>query len=175
MTLLLKQIFSLIKLLNSDKDSGQISAGIVCGMILGFSPAFSLQTVLVILILFFFRIQIGAATLAAFFFAIPAWLLDPAFDWVGSRILEAASLRETWTTLYHLPLIPLTRFNHSTVMGAGVVAVVLAPVVYLASNRLISQYREKIVTRFEGTKFWKALKATRFYNWYVSYEAYRGE
>ena len=42
MTILLKQVFAFLKLLNSDKGSNQISAGIACGMILGFTPAFSI-------------------------------------------------------------------------------------------------------------------------------------
>ena len=53
MTLILKQIFALFKVLNSDKGENQIAAGIACGLILGFAPGFSPQTLLVIFILFF--------------------------------------------------------------------------------------------------------------------------
>lgn len=174
MTLLLKQLFNLIKLLNSDKGTNQIASGFATGLILGFSPAFSIQTVLVIFLLFFFRIQIGAAFVAAFFFAIPAYLLDPVFHLIGSRILEMESLRETFTTLYHMPLVPLTRFNNSVVMGAGVCALALAPVVFLISKRLIVAYRDKVVAKFETTKLWKAVKTTSFYQWYVKYDEFSG-
>ena len=174
MTLLLKQLFNLLKLLNSDKGTQQIAAGITCGLILGFSPAFSLQTLLVIAVLFFFRIQIGAATIAAFFFSIPAWMLDPVFDRIGSAILEMDSLRELFTELYHMPLVPMTRFNNSVVMGAGVTALALAPLVFVMSGILIRKYREVFVARFEKTAFWKAFKATTFYQWYSKYEELRG-
>ena len=64
MTFLLKQIFGFLQLLNSETGTNQIAAGIACGLILGFAPVFSLQTARVIFLLFFFRIQICAATLA---------------------------------------------------------------------------------------------------------------
>jgi uncharacterized protein (TIGR03546 family) len=174
MTLLLKQIFGFIKLLNSDKGTNQIAAGIACGLILGFSPVFSLQTLLVITLLFFLRIQIGAATVSAFFFAIPAYLLDPVFHEIGSRVLENEGLHDLFVELYHMPIVPLTRFNNSIVMGSGICAVVLAPIVFILSKVLVAQYREKVVSRFEKTAIWKAVKATAFYQWYVKYEELRG-
>ena len=66
--------------------------------------------------------------------------------------------------------MPLTRFNNSVVMGAGALAIVLSPVIYFLSLFLIIKYRETVVARFKATKFWKAVKATSFYNWYYSYD-----
>jgi uncharacterized protein (TIGR03546 family) len=173
MTILLKQIFNFIKLLNSDKGSNQIAAGIVAGMILGFAPVFSLQTILVILIIFFFRIQIGAALMTAPVFKIIAYALDPVFDKVGGGILEMDALHGVFTTMYNLPILPFTRFNNSIVMGSGVVALILAPLVFVLSNRIIATYRENVVARFQKTKIWKAFTATTFYNWYSKYEEFK--
>lgn len=174
MTLILKQLFNFIKLLNSDKGSAQIAAGIVAGMILGFSPALSLQTVLIFLVLFFFRIQIGAALLALPVFKIVAYPLDPLFDRVGGAVLELGALQDLFTALYNMPIVPLTRFNNSVVMGAGVAGLLLAPVLFVVAVKLIHSYREQVVARFEKTAFWKAVKATSFYNWYIKYEEFRG-
>lgn len=170
MTFLLKQIFALVQLLNSDKATKQIAAGIACGLILGFAPVFSLQTVLVILVLFFFRIQIGAATLSAFFFAFIAWILDPISNRIGMAVLETDALRPLFTQLYNMPIVPLTRFYNSIVMGSAVVSLVLAIPVFFISIVLIEKYREQVVARFQRTKLWKAIKATSFYKWYVKYE-----
>lgn len=170
MTLLLKQIFGFLKLLNSDQGTNQIASGIAFGLILGFAPAFSLQTLLVIFCLFFFRVQIGAATLSAFFFAFPAYLFDPFFHKIGVIILEQDSLRPLFTTLYNLPIIPFTKFYNTVVMGAGVVSILLFPVVFIISKKLIEKYRITVVARFKQTKFWKAVQATSFYKWYVSYD-----
>jgi uncharacterized protein (TIGR03546 family) len=174
MTLLLNQLFKFFKLLNSDTGTNQIAAGIVAGMILGFSPVFSLQSVLVFVIMFFFRVQIGAALLAAPVFAIPAYLLDPVFHSIGSKILEMDSLNSTFTQLYNMPIVPMTRFNNSVVMGSGVLAIALAPVVYVLALILIRTYRATVVARFQNTSVWKAWKATTLYQWYSKYEALHG-
>lgn len=170
MTLLLKQLFALIRLLNSDTGTSQIAAGFACGMVLGFAPLLSLQGALVIVCMFLFRIQIGAALLSSFFFALVAWLLDPVFDVTGSAILELDALRPLFTSLYNMPLVPLTRFYNSIVMGAGVISLTLAPLVYLAGKRLIVAYRARVVTRFRESRWWKLWTGTTLFKWYTNYE-----
>jgi uncharacterized protein (TIGR03546 family) len=174
MSILLKQIFSFLKLLNSDTGSNQIAAGIAAGFILGMTPALSLQTILVFLCIFFFRIQIGAAFLAAFFFKFIAFLLDPIFDDVGYWILNLPSLQSLFTNMYNMPIVPFTRFNNTIVMGSGVISILLSPVIYFLSLYIVAQYRVKIVARYQQTKFWKAVKATSFYQWYYKYDQYYG-
>ena len=174
MTLLLKQIFQLLKLLNSETGTYQIAAGISFGFVLGMTPAFSLQTILVFLILLFFRVQIGAAFLAAFFFKFIAYLLDPLFHSVGSAVLSTDSLKPLFTNLYNMPVVPWTRFYNTIVMGSGVLAFALTPLVYFVSLYLVKKYREKVFERFKQTKFFKALKATSFYKWYMKYDEYYG-
>src|SRR5688500_8333794 len=106
MTLLLKQLFGLFKLLNSDTGSNQIAAGVAAGFVLGMTPALSLQSLLIFICMFIFRIQIGAAFLSAFFFAFVAFLLDPIFHGVGMWILNVPALQGLFTTLYNMPIIP---------------------------------------------------------------------
>ncbi|MGE3974224.1 MAG: TIGR03546 family protein [Bdellovibrionales bacterium] len=170
MTLLLKQIFAFFKLLNSDTGTNQLAAGITCGVILGFTPAFSLQTILVFFCLFFFRIQIGAAFVTAFFFKFLAFLFDPAFHAIGVQVLAIDSLKPMFTTLYNMPIIPYTRFNNTIVMGSAVVTIILSPIVFIASKILIRQYRAQVVARLQETKIWKFVKATYFYKWYAKYD-----
>ncbi len=173
MGLLLKQIFAFIKLLNSDTGTISLAAGMTCGFILGMTPVLSLHSLIIFLILFFFRIQIGAALLAAFFFKFVAFLLDPLFDVVGRKVLEMGSLEPFFTKLYNMPLIPFTRFNNSIVMGSAVITFALSPIVFIISQRLIIKYRETVLARFKTTKFWKAVEATKFYQWYYKYEQYK--
>lgn len=174
MVLLLKQIFGFLKLLNSDTGTNQLAAGVSVGFILGMTPFFSLQSILIFICLLMFRIQIGAAFLSAFFFAFTAYLLDPVFHIVGSAILAMPSLAGTFTTLYNMPIIPFTRFNNSIVMGSGVVAIALSPVIFFFSRSLIVRYRIAVVERFKQTKFWHAVKATAFFKWYSTYDSLYG-
>ena len=171
MTLLLKQIFGFLKLLNSDTGTNQLAAGVAAGFVLGMTPAFSLQTILIVFLILFFRIQLGAALVSAFFFAFPAYLLDPVFSSVGSVLLESGSLEGLWTILYNMPIIPFTRFYNSLVMGSGVVAFALSPMIFFGSKVLIQKYRVTVVEKFKDTKFWKAVKATALFKWYAKYDS----
>ncbi len=174
MVFLLKQLFNLLKLLNSEIGTNQIAAGLAAGFVLGFSPILSLQGILLLFCLLFFRIQIGAATLSACAFSFVAWLLDPLMMRLGSWILEIEPLRPVFEHLYNMPLVPFTRFNNNLVMGAGVFSLVLSPLVFLGARWLVIKYREKILARFEQTKFWKLVKATSFYKWYAQYQELYG-
>jgi uncharacterized protein (TIGR03546 family) len=172
MGLILKQLFAFIKLLNSDTGNISLAAGMTCGFILGMTPVLSLHSLLIFFILFFFRIQIGAALTAAFFFKFVAFILDPAFHAVGSKVLEIEALRGVFTQLYNMPIVPYTRFNNSIVMGSAVVTFILSPFVFIGSQYFIVKYREVVVARFKDTKFWKAIQATTFYQWYYKYDQY---
>ncbi len=170
MTLLLKQIFAFFRLLNSDTGRDQLAAGLACGIILGFAPFLSLQTFLVLILIFFFRIQMGAAFLSAFFFKFVAFLLDPIADILGRKVLETEGFRPLFVNLYNMPIVPLTRFNDSIVMGSFIVSVVLAIPGFFIFRHLIERYRIIVVARIRETKLWKAMTATKIYNWYASYE-----
>ena len=173
MGLILKQLFAFIKLLNSDTGTISLAMGLTCGFILGMTPTLSLHSLLIFLVLFFFRIQIGAALLAAFFFKFVAFLLDPAFDAVGSKVLDIESLQTFYTTLYNMPIIPFTRFNNTIVMGSAVITFALSPLVFILSRFLIVKYRQTILARFKESKAWKAVEATKFYQWYYKYDQYK--
>lgn len=170
MTLLLNQLFKFVTLLHSENGTKQISWGLTLGAFLGFSPFFSLQTVLILMILFFFKVQFGAAFLSAFVFKFIAFLADPLADSLGRITLESDLLRPIWTTLYNLPILPYTRFNNSIVMGSFIFVLIISPLLYFIFLKLITQYREKVVQKFEESKFWKAFKASKFYLLYSKYQ-----
>ncbi|UOF01239.1 TIGR03546 family protein [Bdellovibrio reynosensis] len=174
MTLLLKQIFAFFRLLNSDTGTNQLAAGLSLGLILGFAPFFSIQTLLVFAIIFIFRVQLGAAFLAAFFFKFVAFLFDTPAHYLGKSVLENESLRPLFTTMYNMPLVPMTRFNNSIAMGSMIVSLILLPFAYFGFKVAIIKYRATVVARFKSSKFWKAFTATKFYNWYLTYEKLYG-
>ncbi len=170
MTLILKQIFNFLKILNSETGTNQLAAGVAAGFILGMSPLLSLQGLLLIIVILVFRIQIGAAFTSAFFFAFIAWLLDPIFNQIGTTFLQLDSLKSLWTLLYNMPLIPFTRFNNTIVMGSGITAIVLSPLIFILAKVLIKKYRVVFVERFKETKVWKIVKSTTLFKWYYQYD-----
>lgn len=175
MSLILQQIFNFFKLLNSETGHNQIAAGIALGLVLGLSPTLSLQTFVVFLFIFLFRIQVGAAFLSAFFFKFIGFFLDPLVDPMGRSVLEQEALRPLFIQLYNMPLVPLTRFNNSVVMGSGVLAFLLFPFVFFISRAFILKYRETVVARFKETRIWKLFSASTFYKWYNSYQSLYGK
>lgn len=174
MSILIKQIINLIQLLHSDSGKNQIAAGLAFGVFLGFAPFISLQTFLVLFIVFIFRVQLGAAFLSAFFFKFIAYLLDPVADPIGRQLLENPSLRPIWTTMYNVPLLPMTRFNNSIVLGSFAISIILCPVLFFVFRILITKYRENLVKRLEATPLWNAIKVSKFYNLYKKYNELYG-
>ena len=170
MTLIIKQLLQMIKLLHSENGTHQLAIGLTLGTFLGFSPFLSLQTILIFFIILVFNVQVGAAFLSAFFFKFVAFLIDPAANWLGKKTLENQSLVPLWTDLFNLPLVPYTRFNNSIVMGSFVFAIIISPIVYLVFYKLVKQYRSKVVEKFEKSKLWKAFKASKVYELYMKYD-----
>jgi len=169
MTILLKQLFSFFKLLNSDTGTNSLAAGLASGIIFGFAPMISLQALLLLLVIFFFRVQLGAALLSAFFFKLVAYTIDPITDSLGRSILENSSLRPIFQQMYNVPLVPLTRFNNSIVMGSAILSLILVIPLFFIFKRLIISYRETIVARFKESKIWKAWAGTKIHDLYVTY------
>lgn len=174
MTLILKQLFAFFKMLNSETGTNQLAWGLAMGFVLGFSPFLSLQTLLVLLFAFFFRIQLGAAFLSAFFFKFLAYLIDPVSDSLGRAILESEGLRPLFVSLYNMPIVPLTRFNNSIVMGSGAIGFILVIPAYFVFKAMIVKYRSTVVAKFKQSKFWKMWMGTTFYKWYTSYDSLFG-
>lgn len=175
MTLLIKQFISLIQLLHSENGENQIAWGLALGVFLGFAPFFSIQTLLVLFVVFIFRVQFGAAALSAFFFKFIAFLMDPLADIIGRAALENASLRPLWTKMYNLPVLPMTRFNNSINMGSFILSIILCPILFFIFKKLIIQYRQKILAKMEQTVLWKSFKASKLHTWYAKYNDLYGD
>ncbi len=175
MGILAKQIINLIRLLHSETGQNQIASGLAFGVFLGFAPFLSIQTLLVLFIVFIFRVQLGAAFLSAFFFKFIAFLLDPVADILGRYALESEAFKGIWTVMYNKPFLPMTRFNNSIVMGSFIISLILCPILFVIFKKLIIQYRSTVVQRIESTKAWKAFKATKLYDWYLKYNDLYGK
>jgi hypothetical protein len=154
MMLLFKQLFGLLKILNSETGETQIATGMSLGLILGVSPFMSLQTLL--------------------FFTFIAWMTDPLADLLGRQILENTALRPLFATLYTMPIVPLTRFNDSIVMGSFAVALILTLPGFYLFRWMIRRYRVIVVSKLKSTRWWKVMKSTALYKWYAKYEALYG-
>ncbi len=169
MTLLIKQIINFIRLLHSDTGQNQVAAGLAFGVFLGFAPFLSLQTLFVLLVVFVFRVQLGAAFVSASFFKFVAYLLDPVADPIGRSLLENESFRPLWTSMYNMPFMPMTRFNNSIILGSFMLSLLLCPPLFFVFRKLIYRYQATLKQNVETSKIWKAFKATKLHDWYTKY------
>src|SRR5213594_4525983 len=121
--LFLKLIQSLIKTLHSEGTPGQVAAGIALGAILGLTPLVNLHNLVVFALIVILNVSFGGAMLGWVVFVPVGFLLDPAFDWIGARLLlDVPALTPLWTALYNMPVAPLTNFNNSVVLGSVVLS-----------------------------------------------------
>ncbi|MBF0440378.1 MAG: DUF2062 domain-containing protein [Oligoflexales bacterium] len=128
-----KKFLEFLSFLTKDLSSNQISAAITIGMLLGFSPTpFTLQCVLGILCLLIFRIPIMISLITVLIlFPVSAFLLDPFFDSVGAGILNFRPLGKLFRLMDQMPIMPLTQFKNSVVMGSLAITLILSPCVFI--------------------------------------------
>jgi len=163
---LLKLIQSLFGALHSEGTPGQLAAGIVLGSFLGLTPLMNIHNAVVFAALVLLNVSFAGGMLAWAIFLPIGFLLDPLFDWIGYSLLLAPSLRAMWTSLYNMPIMPLTNFNNTVVLGSLVFALLSAIPLFIATRWAVARYRETVGARVRQSRLYKALMASKMYNVY---------
>ena len=163
---LIKLIQSLFGALHSEGTPGQLAAGIVLGSFLGLTPLLNLHNALILAALILLNVSFAGGMLGWALFIPIGFVLDPLFDWIGHQMLLAESLRGLWTSLYNMPIVPLTNFNNTVVLGSVVFAAVFALPLFFATRLGVVRYRATIGERVRQSRFYKAVMASKAYNVY---------
>ena len=164
----IKLLTNFIKIMREGQTPNQVAGGFALGTLVGISPVFTLQGILVWLIILILDVNLSAALLAFTIFSLIAYLADPLFHSLGYLLLvNVDSLRGFWTTLYNVPIAPLTRFYNTVVTGSFVSGLVLLVPVFLAMKRFVIAYRATIGARIEQSKFYQVLKKNALVTWYT--------
>ena len=166
---MLRAILKLLHVLNSEAEPGQISLALAFGLIMGFTPLWSLHNLLVLLLVLVLRVNLSAFLLGTAVFSGIAYLLDPVFHRVGLAVLTAQPLEGVWIVLYNSTLWRIERFNNSIVMGSLLISLALFVPAVLALNRAIRQYRARVLASVKRLRIVQALTATKFAQMYRSY------
>lgn len=151
--MLLKWILNLFKVLNSNKDPGEIAAGFSFGIMLVLIPGGNLLWAALFILGFFTRLNLMTAFVFLGLGKLIVPLIDPFLDNIGFYILTLNWLNHFFTKLYSLPLIPFTAFNNTIVMGGFITAVVLALPLWFLFRSFIILYRKNIRDKLKNTKF----------------------
>ena len=165
--LVLKLIQSLFKALHSEGTPGQVGAGLALGAILGLTPLWNLHNAVVFALIIVLNVSFPAAMLGWALFVPVGFLLDPVFDWIGRiLLLESPALRPLWTALYNAPVLPLTSFNNTIVLGSLVFALVLWLPLFFASRWGVVRYRATVAERVKRSALYRTVTASKLYNLY---------
>ncbi|HEU5261796.1 MAG TPA: TIGR03546 family protein [Gemmatimonadales bacterium] len=165
--LVLKLIQSLIKTLHSEGTPGQVAAGIALGSILGLTPLVNLHNLLVFALIVVLNVSFPGAMFGWVLFVPVGFLLDPAFDWIGTRLLlETPALVPLWTSLHNAPVAPLTNFNNTVVLGSVVASLALWLPLFFASRWGVERYRATVAERVRQSQWYRAVTASKLYNLY---------
>ena len=166
MLTIVKLLQSLVKALHSEGTLGQLAAGIALGAILGLTPLVSLHNAIVFALIVLLNVSFPGAMLGWALFVPVGFLLDPLFDWIGHTLLFTPSLTPFFTSLYNMPVVPLTNFNNTVTLGSLVFAVVFFVPLYLATRWAVTRYRATIGERVRQAKWYRAVTASKLYNVY---------
>ena len=165
----LKLLQSLISTLNSEGTPRQIAAGMALGAALGLTPLVNVHNLLVFAAACLLNVSFGGFLIGWTVFVPLGFALDPLFHAVGLALLRAPALTGLWTTLTSVPGVPLTNFNNSVVLGSVVGWVVLWLPIYFLARFLVVKYRAHVYERLKKTKFFKAVAASKLYNYYLMF------
>ena len=169
--LLLRLLQKLVRTLNSDGTPGQVALGIAMGSALGLPPLVNLQNVLIIAVVFLLNVSLPAAMLGWILFAPVGFLFDPWFDALGRVLLaDTPGLVPMWTALYNIPVVPLSNYNNTVVLGSLIGWIVLAAPIFYLARWGVGSYRTKVLPRLLDTKVFKLLKASKLYNLYQLFQ-----
>lgn len=160
---ILKQIIKLIRLLHAEEGSFNIALAFSLSLFPGFAGFMSIFGLITILMVVFFRIQMGAYFLGYFFFSLLSLALLGPMNRLGHAILLEPSLDGLWTTFYDWPLMHWLNYNHTLVMGGQLLAIVLFPFSLVLLNYLVQKYQRTVVQKLKNTKLYKNFERSTFF------------
>lgn len=166
---MIRQIFHLARLLQSNTDPRHIALGAVLGLFFGFTP--SNQTHLIILVLLFFFLKINRAAamlvypLAKLIYFFGLWKVA---DRIGYSLLTASPVpHDVWSFVTHAPVLALLRFDHTLVLGGMSLALMTGIPLFIGVVWAVQVYRASFAERVGRWNLVKALQGMTLVKWFV--------
>lgn len=163
----LQFIAKFFKILSSAASPAQISSGFILGMIIGLTPLWSLHNLIILLLIIILNVNITMAIFSFGLFSLIAYLIDPLFHSLGYFMLvDIKLLHGFWLMLYNVPIIALSKFNNTVVLGSFLSSLVLLIPVYFIMKKAVVTYREKLEPIVLKWKIVKVIKGSKLYSVY---------
>jgi uncharacterized protein (TIGR03546 family) len=141
---MLKIIKKIFNLLNSQADPTQIVIGVILAMFIALlSPSF-FNVLIIFLLALLLNCNFGIFFICAGIFKILTIVIDPVGDILGRWILTLDFLLPLWKTVSEIPVLTLTDFNNTIIMGDFIIGIILTPVIWILTMKIIEYYRKNI-------------------------------
>jgi uncharacterized protein (TIGR03546 family) len=152
-----KWIATLIVAVNANNRVGEIAAGVSCALLLALIPSGNLLWFALFFFTLLLKINLAGELLFLALFKLLAPLADGLLHRLGALVLTWPLLERGFTTAYNLPILPLSRFNNTVVMGGVVAGLLLWIPVFLLFRLLVILYRRSLRDKIAGSRLIKAL------------------
>jgi uncharacterized protein (TIGR03546 family) len=137
------------------------------GSALGLTPLMNLHNFVIFAAAMLLNVSFPGFLLGWTLFVPIGFALDPAFHAAGRRLLvDTPALGPLWTAWFNTPVIPLTNFNNTVVLGSVVAWAVLFVPLYFLLRFLVAQYRARIYARLQQARVFQVVTASKLYNFY---------
>ncbi len=154
----IRWIARIIAVLNSNQRPVEVGAAVATALLLALMPSGNLLWIVIFLVSFLVRMNLGIELAFLAIFGLLAPLLDQVVDAVGYWFLTLPGLRGLFTALYAVPLLPFTRFNNSMVAGGLLLGIAAWVPFCLLGMRGVILYRRHVHPRIANSKLVKAIK-----------------
>lgn len=166
--LLVKLLQSLFKALNSEGTPGQVAAGIALGSVFGLTPLLNLHNLILLILAVVLNVSFAGVMLGWVAFLPLGFLLDPLFHALGLRLLvHTPALTPIWNAWYNTPVLALSHFNNTIVLGSFISWLVLFLPLFFGLRWAVTRYRTTLHERLRRTRLFQAVRASRLYNLYT--------
>ena len=166
--LFIKFLQSLVKALNSEGTPGQVAAGIALGAVFGLTPLVNPHNLVLFGLAIILNVSFPGVLLGWAAFVPVGFALDPLFDVLGRALLVGIpALTPLWTWAYNTPVVALSNFNNTVVLGSVVVWLVSLVPLFFLLRWLVARYRATIYARLQRTRVFQVVKASKIYNIYT--------
>ncbi|HUX13515.1 MAG TPA: TIGR03546 family protein [Spirochaetia bacterium] len=156
----IRWIARIIAVLNSNRRPIEVGAAVACAFLLALMPSGNLLWIILFLLTFFLRLNLGIEMVFLAVFGLLAPLVDRPVDAVGYWFLTIPGLQGLFTALYAVPLAPFTRFNNSMVAGGLLLGLAAWIPVCLLAMQGVVLYRRHVHPRIVNSKLVRAIKSS---------------
>jgi uncharacterized protein (TIGR03546 family) len=154
----IRWIATIVVAINANSRAGEVAAGIAFALLLALIPGGNLLWGVLFLLTFLLKINLAAELLFLALLRLLVPLADGPLDRLGYLVLSLPPLRPVFTALYNLPVVPLTRFNNTLVMGGLVAGLVLWLPLFFVFRALVFLYRLRLRDRLAGSRLVRAFR-----------------